>query len=340
MHLKVHSRPHLCPYTDCIFTELGFKSLAELTRHCEQAHPPQRCIESRMLSARLSQQVPKNDVIALLEYAIRHNDTATVLYLLENFEYPPDRYCDLQQIAASHASGNIVKCILDHAGPFMRKRDIEDLVLDAIRGENMSALQYLLTPAYEAAVQKYVDTSTTGFVFKQRLLCAFGIGNADIMEILMNDGRMELPSTCPQDLFWGLIHSKRDDIDKLRRLRSIKKYVIWPKAFTNAVYWAALSGSMMLVQGFLDCGGSANAFAYDKYKSPRRSPRSALYECVQRGSNRHAEVVKLLLQNGADPSAEGLTRLKRMAKIESYFGMSWKDLVIQTQGRTVTQNTS
>ncbi|KAB8236917.1 uncharacterized protein BDW43DRAFT_227897 [Aspergillus alliaceus] len=332
VHLKVHSRPYLCPHTDCLFTELGFKSSPELARHCKEAHPPQRRIESRVVSAELIQQVSENDMKALIEDAVRHDETDAVSYLLQNFNYTSHEYWSLHQLAATHASGNMVRCILYQAQKIDKELDIETGVLAAIRGENMLTLQYLVIKADQIMSQKF-DTSRRKRILTYRVRCAFEMGNADIMDILINDGRLELPSTCPNNLFRELIISKRDDTEKVRRLRSMKKYVIWPEAFTNAVYWAALTGSIIMLQGCLDCGGSANAVVYRS--SGDRSFQTALHQCVRKGTNRHAEVVKLLLQNGADPNAKaGLTRLKGIAKIEKYFGVSWEDLVIQTQGHT------
>lgn len=334
VHLKVHSRPYRCPHTDCVFTELGFKSSPELARHCEQTHPPQRRNESRVVSAELVQHVSEKDIKALIEDAVRHDETDTVLYLLKFFNYSSNEYFDeyyalhLQRLAATYASGNMVRCILDQAQMVNKELDIEGLLLAAIHGENMLALQYLVIKTDEVMSRKDFGTLRWKPNSASVLSRAFSIGNADIMDILINDGRMELPSTCPADLFKYLIVSKRDDTEKVRRLRSMKKYVIWPEAFTNAVYWAALKGSIILVQGCLDCGGSANAVA-------KTRGSTALYQCVRMGSRRHAEVVKLLLQNGAYPNAKpGLTRLRGCAKIEKYFGMSWEDLVIQTQGHT------
>lgn len=337
VHLKVHSRPYLCPQTDCLFAELGFKSSAELARHCKQTHPPQLRYESRMVSAKLNQHFPEKDIQALIEDTVRHNDTDTVLYLLENFKYPSHKYGDLQKLAATHASGNMIKCLLDQAEKINKKSDIKWLVLTAIRNENMAALQYLIITANDGVISWNESLYSSG---RETLLTrAFNIGNADIMEILINDGRMEFPSICPENLFCELIQSKRDDTEKVRRLRSMKKYVIWPEAFTNAVYWASLTGSLILVQGCLDCGGSANAINNSSYHQP--PSRTALYQCVKKGTNRHAEVVKLLLQNGADINTKvDLSRLVGFAKIEKYFGMSWEDLVIQTQGHMATQITS
>ena len=331
VHIKVHSRPYLCPHTDCLFAKLGFKSSPELARHCEQAHSPQVRFESRILSAELIQQVSKNDLELLLEDAIRHDETETVSYLLQNSDDPSRDYRHLQKLAATHASGNMIKCIQYQMQKTDQELHIEEGVLAAIDGENILALQYLVTKANQIMLQEKFNSLKRREISTMRARRAFPIGNADVMDILINDGGLKFPSTCPGDLFRDLIRSNRDDFEKVRRLRSMRKYVLWPEAFTNAVYWAALIGSITILQACLDCGGSANATVIHG----RQSSKTALYECVKRGTSRHAEVVKLLLQNGADPNAKaGLTRLKGVSRIEKYLGMSWGDLVIQTQGHT------
>lgn len=330
VHLKVHSRPYLCPHTDCLFAKLGFKSSPELARHCEQVHSPQVRFESRILSAELIQQVSENDLALLIEDAIRHDETETVSYLLQNSDDSSRNYRHLQKLAATHASGNMIKCIRYQVQKTDQELHIEEGVLAAIDGENILALQYLVTKANQLMSQEKFNTLKRKEISTMRARRAFPIGNADVMDILINDGGLELPSTCPEDPFGVLIRSERDDHEKERRLRSMRKFVLWPEAFTNAVYWAAVKGSITILQACLDCGGSANAA---KIPLGRQSSRTALYECVRRGTSHHAEIVKLLLQNGADPKAKaGLTRLKGISKIEEYFGMSWGDLVIQTQG--------
>lgn len=54
----------------------------------------------------------------------------------------------------------------------------------------------------------------------------------------------------------------------------------------------------------------------------------ALYNAVRWGA---AEMVKLLLQHGADPGRKRPDRLAGMKKIEKYFGNSWKDIVQKIQ---------
>lgn len=328
VHIKVHSRPYMCPHTDCLFAVLGFKSPPELERHREETHLPHRRDKGPMFSADLIQQVSENEMKKIIKDAVRQGDTDTVMYLLENFNYPSYEYLELQRFAATHASRNTVSYILEQAQK-IGELEVEEMVIAAIRGENILALHYLVIKADEVMSQTNTNSDMRR-LNDTRFHCAVGIGNVDIMEILINDGRAELPSSCPQALFHELLNSKRDDTEKVRRLCSMKKYVIWPEAFTDAVYSAALTGSTILVQACLDCGGSANAI----YKGTRRrAPTPALYGCVRKGTRRHAEVVKLLLQNGADPNGKaGITKLKGMSKIEQHFGMSWEDLVIQTQG--------
>jgi hypothetical protein len=270
------------------------------------------------------------DKMNLVGDAVRQDDDDSVSYLFEKTDYPRRGYSQLQVLAAWHASSRMVKCIRNQAEKIGLRLDIEEAVIAAILGENVWTLRTVVTEADQIMLQGNESAEKRAQISASRISCGFKVGNADIMDILIDYGKVEFPSKCPNNLLKTLIQSKMHEIEKARRLQSMRRYVRWPEAFTNAVYWAGIAGSTIMLQVCLDNGGSANATDPGKI---RGFLWPILYSCVQRGSNRHAEVVKLLLQHGANPNAGGgITRLKGMKKIEGYFQMTWDELVNMTQG--------
>lgn len=105
----------------------------------------------------------------------------------------------------------------------------------------------------------------------------------------------------------------------------------------NGLFHALQRGSIPLARYFIENGADINS------RIGRYSP-SVLYLLVRKYSRRHAEAIKFLLQQGADPyplnpRSQSIKFLAGMKKVEQYFGKSWDDLVREAQTeRTSTTN--
>ncbi|KAF2179185.1 hypothetical protein K469DRAFT_801445 [Zopfia rhizophila CBS 207.26] len=324
-HRKIHSRPYKCSDPGCPFAKLGFRSQSDLTRHSSE-HRIEQYAENGPITSASTDRIPKPDLAHLLKDAVCHDQIDHVRQLLQSAIKA--NFTLLQECAAKYASSAMVRCIRDEATKQGVELNIEDALSAAISAENVLTLRTLITDADLIMTRNRASVGKMEKIFRERMRCAFNVGNVDIMDMLVDHGKLVLPSDCPPQLLKGIIFSKRNEIEKARRLLSMKKYIIWPQAFTDGVTFATVAGSITSLQFCLDNGGSANSRANSK----RSRSRSVLWECGKRGTTRHAEVVKLLLQHGADPGAnDGITRLKGMRKIEKYFKMSWSELIMQTQ---------
>jgi hypothetical protein len=331
-HRKIHERPYKCSDPGCFFAEFGFRSESEFKRHFSEQHQTDQYVENTPSTSVSTDQIPKPDLAQLLEDAVSHDQIDHVRQL---FQSPIEaNFGNLLGRASQYSSSAMVKCILDEAikgDAQLNINDIEVALYAAIEAENLLVLRILIAEADLIMSQKGLSVKERNMISGTRMRSAFNICNGDVMSILVDHGNVVLPLKCPSRLFYSVMVSKRKDIDKVRRLHSMKKYIIWPEAFTSGVALAASVGSTTCVQFFLDNGGSPEGIV----DGSSRNHRTVLWSCVQRGTIRYAEIAKLLLQHGANPDPQGrgisITRLKGMRRIEKYFEMSWSELVKQTQ---------
>jgi hypothetical protein len=108
------------------------------------------------------------------------------------------------------------------------------------------------------------------------------------------------------------------------------KYIIGKDAFSNGFWCATQRNFILVVKHFLNNGADVNYNPFKKRTSGDMP--SALYNLVVGFTRAKSELIILLLQKGADPyprnsKGQTITTLRGMAKLESYLGKSWEDLV-------------
>jgi ankyrin repeat protein len=196
--------------------------------------------------------------------------------------------------------------------PGSRPYKIAETLEYAIRGENMAVIRHLIARGANVKPEQWPYDS-----------CNW-IYNPEIIEILLSHGaRPALVSS----IFTSILKSDKTEDEVFEVLHRMHKYVVGKGAFSNGCRYASKRGSIPLVKYFLDNGADIN---YRTGEGP------LLYEVVRGYTRRNAEVIRFLLQQGADPNVsnskgQSIKSLVGMRKVEKYFNKSWDDLVREAQ---------
>ena len=376
-HLQIHSLNHRCHFPNCVFAEMGFQSSDELTRHIKNAHEPRNMpnfstdpinlailpeadqlelLYDAMANGQLDavRNLARESVLTkapkkIIETAAWHSPPDIVSWLLnrENYGHSPLREsCTYTEIAL-------------HA---------------AIEGENLPNIKLLLGRGADIMSScRLQDAANDRFDFGEPptgVLRALRRWNGTLMKFLVEDCGATIPRTWdeengdPSAIFCAKHLSDSTLEDTRRRFGTMKPYILWPEAYTLAPYYAVLAHSPALVRVSLENGGDPNKRTnisprdrsplgeFVVYGSEKQLEIAALlleykadpnvgndrgkpiYDAVQRG---RSELVKLLLQHGANPNVTSPKQLKKiehlvgMRRVEDYFGIPWHDIVRRIQ---------
>jgi hypothetical protein len=314
-HLKIHNRPFKCSVPNCEFADIGFLSNDHLMRHMSKTHHTPLSIMN-IASKLPDDQFQELDLISLLQDAAKADEIEFVrshyprAKKLERWSVHNCRYQLI--LAAENASPPMVDFLL--AEYFLTDRpdsDIKERALQsAIKGRNIAVIQYLVALGANVNPEEnfIIETALTTW-------------DPEIIELVLSHGAnlVEHP-----DLFdFPLSYTNEDEL--LQILDRMHKYVIGKEAFSAGFVYAARRNFIAVVKYFLDNGADVD------YKIFQKQP-SVLYRLVKKFSRIKAELIIFLLQKGANPypsNSKGntITDLSGMAKLESYLGKSWEDLV-------------
>ncbi|KAI2624405.1 hypothetical protein GGR54DRAFT_629674 [Hypoxylon sp. NC1633] len=344
-HLEIHRRPHKCSVANCLFADVGFRDATELQRHTSAAHASQ-IFSGNASDSTVSLIQPSADMHQILEDAVRLGDTESIkqIILREGFAKPYLRARYIMQLASWNSSPEVLSLFLNE---FKHKSDMESLdtlLAYALEGENLPNIKLLLSQGANMAASEIIisglpDAKRPRSEFKQNgYVRALSLWNPDLMALLVNECHVDFPTELKKagQIFANAAILGASIDDARRRFNGIKQYIIWPETYANGVASAANLGTVDSVRICLENGGDPNSIEHPNSieKRTRKEGRSALHFAVKRGSRTGAEIVKVLLQYGADPEGKGSEKMKNlvgMKKIEKLFGCGWDEVVRRTR---------
>ncbi|OTA93779.1 hypothetical protein M434DRAFT_395313 [Hypoxylon sp. CO27-5] len=346
-HLRIHQRPHKCSIANCLFGELGFHDEVELQRHICLAHPQQTFAEDKSdIQAVLALNTKENEIdisikSVMIEDAIKLGEVEPVIKLIRDTRfYRSDLHWFLvlaSLIRSQDIFPSLYSEILQQPGKALSKYYSNQVIASALEVENLPCIKYLLSRGadmskYDKLWHDVIFQIPKGRRFMDRKLSgyqrALSLWSPVLMNYLVEECHVEFPASIegPELMFYSPAIQKATVDEARMRFNGIKQYIVWPEVYTKGVSWAVSGGCPLSARICLENGGNPNGFtSYDQ-----KSQKTALYCAVQSGNKGDAEMVKLLLQYGADPEHEqcrNVERLAGMKKIERYFGFTWGEIV-------------
>jgi hypothetical protein len=270
-------------------------------------------------------QFKPEELIQILKDAIEADEVEFVRSQFVKVEISMGRLHDFVCAAAKTASPTMVDFLLEkYALAWPDHRDIKQKALRAsIWAGNMVVIKHLIARGAK------VNPNDISFI-----KAALDTYNPEIVEILLGHGAhlVEHPS-----LFYKILWAdqKREEDEVFKIVHRMHKYVVGKKPFSNGFGPAIDRGLIPLAKYFIDNGADVNVWW---------NGGPILYSLVRDGKRRHAEAIKFLLQQGANPYPFGrgghsIKSLAGMQKVEQYFDKSWDDLVREARAeRASTTN--
>ncbi|KAI4861312.1 hypothetical protein F4820DRAFT_461052 [Hypoxylon rubiginosum] len=351
-HLGIHNRSYKCPVANCLFAEIGLRNTSELQTHRETAHPS-RTFEKDPIPSTSPRQ-PLANAYEVVRDAVMLDEVENIKWLLslsENKTFKPWDAKEIFGLAGWKASPDTLSYLISELKyeKFSRFEPLEYTLATALETENLPNIKLLLSHGAKMSTVIQIEPRVlTRFPKKRSSSCvrdhvrysgyirALGLWSPDLMAYLTNECKVDLPVQIknPEGIFEDpAIYGTNHD-DARKRFSGIKQYILWPEAYKKGAWAAATNGHTLAVRICLENGGDPNAASKPDRKKESSAPiKGALYQAVKSGSRRGAEVVKVLLQYGANPNIHcgRMEKLLGMKNIEKRFGFPWKEIVQRIQ---------
>ncbi|OTA59127.1 hypothetical protein K449DRAFT_466839 [Hypoxylon sp. EC38] len=349
-HLRIHQRPHKCSVANCLFGELGFHDEVELQRHMCLAHPQQTFAEDKSdIQAAPVPNPTKNEIDIriksdMIEDAIQLGEIELIRELILDVRFQRGDFNWFLRLASLRRSHDIFPSlyneILQYPEKALSKFDLSGLLALALEVENLPCIKYLLSRGADMSASVALSNDFTSQIPQGRRIMnrtfsgyirALSLWSPDLMNYLVKECHVEFPASIkePEKIFYSPAIQKATLDEARMRFNGIKQYIIWPQAYAKGVAWAAEDRCLLSARICLENGGDPNGSTTVTYQN-HVSHKNAFYRAVQLGNKGAAEMVKLLLQYGADPEHErcrNVEKLVGMKKIERYFGFTWGEIV-------------
>ena len=321
-HLRVHDRPYKCDRPNCDFADMGFASQARLNFHLHY-HEKQ----AKKPVAHLA-DIDKNDVELIILDAVKADDVD----LVRDFIADVPRFSRRLIKASVSSSCEMLDVFLNACNSeLINEQFIESNLLDyAIEIDNLEATRMLLNRG--ASFSYWEEPSS-----KSRSISkAIQNYSPEMIKILLGDG---YPQEMIANTVWFSSHLTWDLFHKLERSKEArliqclsllpdseeKKRVFQYLFEFNAHRYCSVDIAEFLLGNGVDI----------EYR--RSSGNTALFYASKRKDQRAAELMKFLLESGADPLGPVTPKSKPIAdqpgprNISKWLGISWEQLVEESR---------
>ncbi|OTB12628.1 hypothetical protein K445DRAFT_14498 [Daldinia sp. EC12] len=326
-HLDIHERPHKCPASNCLFSDIGFHDTTELQRHTGAVHSL-GILETTHPNSDAFHIQPSSNMFDALESAI----------ILDQQQVVREMLIRIDAAAIAKFDHCTLSCLLDHS-VFGSKKHALGLAV-ALEAEHLPNIKLLLSRGVDILEQTSAGYKLTGNpreslnanpLEMSGYTRALGTWSPNLLAYLVNECQIEFPEKIdrPELLFSSpRIRSFTPD-EAMKRFDGMKQYIIWPQAYAKGIVLAIKEARCAVaVRICLENGGNPNATAPRRPGS--RNKRNMLHFAILKGDERAAEMVKVLLKHGAEINNSDLHSKvisKKMTAIEECFGCAWEEIV-------------
>lgn len=308
-HLRTHDRPYKCDRPNCDFSQMGFGSQARLNVHL-QHHEKQ----GTSLMAHRAEVDSNEDVELILLDAVKADDLDLVRDFIADV---PQFHEKLLQQAVKSSSCAMVKVLLNACNSV---ENIESTVLTyAVTADNLEASRMFLDHG------AYVDSELDLY---QCMNLAMNNTSPEMIKLLLQYLPVEEIRQRPYTLC-QLITPRTGAFHEAKIIQCLSLLRNWTHEPNASELCFKLNGdrcySIIIAEYLLRNGVDINFCGNDG--------QTALWLASKKGSRRAAELMKFLLESGADINVKVSSRCQSVAdgagprKISKWFGVSWEQLV-------------
>ena len=314
-HMRTHDRPYKCDRPNCDFSHMGFGSQARLNVHL-QYHEK----HGKSLVAHIAHPVDSNDnedVELIIIDAVKADD----LDLVRDFIADVPRFSKkLLRQAVVSSSCEMLEVLLEACNS---GQNVEYSVLaDAVRADNVEATRLLLNRG--ASVN-------SSFEVRGCIYHAMKNRSPEMIKVLMPYSSIrEASFDATLFMMIPLLPDISQEARTIQCLSLLRGWTEIKKVLENCfVGNAQRCFSIAIAEYLLQHGVNVN--------TRTQTDRTSLFFASRYKSKRAAELMKLLLEYGADPRMASGPRDRPIAdrpgprNISKWFGISWEQLVEESQ---------
>ncbi|KAK2927026.1 Zinc finger C2H2-type [Fusarium oxysporum f. sp. vasinfectum] len=145
-HLSLHRKPFKCPENGCLFTDLGFSSSQDLSRHIKAIH--KKITVSSDIPSSVFSSLPPGDIFLILQDAVRDNQVQiaeSLLDIAKNGPEFPNNMRILLFVACAQSSRNLLDVLFNAATTItIPDFDLDQALAVAIDAQNFYTTKFLL----------------------------------------------------------------------------------------------------------------------------------------------------------------------------------------------------
>ena len=340
-HMSSHDRPYKCSAEGCDFDQIGFVSLDQLKRHVSNMHPKEP--HSSMLAFPIDFGLDPIAEMDLARSAVRAGEVGFVSVVCERLSQLQKQ--ELLCMAAAESTVPMMEMLLNQGADIDlsevkpdHRADHSPLV-DAIQARNLTNTKFLLERGASVELRY-------GYNSKLPLDFALGTNNYEAMQLLLAHGSYLVMRN---ESLVGL--TERGDNDPTSCMAAIKCLELYRhganarRDLNSALKGVAQNGlSLLIARWLINAGADVNS----RGRISSENSKTALQAAAGRGSKEAAELMRLLLESGADPdlyyTLPGNKGDRKKAgdfpggkEISKWRGVSWEELVESTRSKRIEQ---
>jgi hypothetical protein len=153
------------------------------------------------------------------------------------------------------------------------------------------------------------------------------------MRFLVDECGISLPLTLvdPGKIFRHPAFLNANSKDIANRLEAMKKYIVWPKAYTDGLKHLIECGVAEAIEFCFDNGADPNEGVYISERSMMSLLEWTFEVCPKRNL---VEIIEIILRHGCDSRLVYMKSKgrRRCRWLESQYGMDWDEFAVRVNG--------